>query len=556
MKTVSFLPVFISLLVVSCQSGIDISMNRVESLLQQSPDSAWVLMENISRKEIKTKGRMARYALLKSAVLDKNYIDVASDSLSRLAVDYYYGRNNRDEMLAWYYHALVQRNALSYTSSIVSLEEAERIAKALDDSYQLGLILRNKAKLFKLTNNNPSAIENRKQAIQYFKFADKPTYQAFSELDLAIDYLNNRDFDKADSLLMYIRNTYTQPILHNYCNIHQATILVECNKTPETAIALLQKTPIKHYSILDYGYLATAYDAIHQRDSSDSWFAKGYAICKNEADSAALDYMRSKVEASRGHYNIAYRLEDHATSVQDSLTRVLLQQSLSAAQRDYYKSETGLREEKIRTMEQRIAFGVIIAVLLVLTLAMIAISWSKEKDRLLKEQMARVALTTRELERVNKDNAHLVGSLFSEKINRFDQLCESYFKIDDGKQKEIVFKQVKELAAKIRKDDGLFISLEKDLDRYCNEIVTKLREQVPRIKGENLRIISLFFAGFSYETIQFILRKNSPQSLRTARSRFRKEILEANAPDAEFFIKMLEMKKRPQAESNENMGVS
>lgn len=499
---------------------------------------------------------MARYALLKSAVLDKNYIDVTSDSLSSLAVDYYYGRNNRDEMLAWYYHALVQRNALSYTSSIVSLEEAERIAKVLDDSFQLGLILRNKAKLFKLTNNNPSAIENRKQAIQYFKSADKPTYQAFSELDLAIDYLNNRDFDKADSLLMYIRNSYTQPILHYYCNIHQASILIEQDKMPETAIALYHNTPVKHYSILDYGYLAMAYDAIYQRDSSDSWFAKGYALCKNEADSAALDFMRAKVDANRGNYNTAYRLEDHAASVQDSLTRVLLQQSLSAAQRDYYKSETGLREEKIRTIQQRIAFGVIISIFIVLTLAMIAFSWSKEKDQQLKEEMAHVALTKRELDRVNKDNAHLVGSLFNEKINRLDQLCESYYKTEDGKQKELIFKQVKEIAAKIRKDADLFFSLEKDLDRYCNGIMSRLREQVPRIKGDNLKLISLFFAGFSYETIQFILRKNSTQSLRTARSRFRKEILEADAPDAEFFIKMLEMKKRPQAESNENMGVS
>lgn len=97
--------------------------------------------------------------------------------------------------------------------------------------------------------------------------------------------------------------------------------------------------------------------------------------------------------------------------------------------------------------------------------------------------------------------------------------------------------------------------MEKDLDRYCNNIMSALRKQVPRIKGENLKIISLFFAGFSYETIQFILRKNSTQSLRTARSRFRKEIIEAEAPDAESFIKMLDIKKRPQAGTNENMGV-
>ena len=128
MKKDSFLPILISLLIVSCQSEIDRTMNQAESLLQQSPDSALTLLEYLPRKEIKTKGRLARFALLKSAALDKNYIDVTSDSLSSVAIGFYYGRNNKDEMLAWYYHALVQRNALSYTSSIVSLEKAERIA--------------------------------------------------------------------------------------------------------------------------------------------------------------------------------------------------------------------------------------------------------------------------------------------------------------------------------------------------------------------------------------------------------------------------------------------
>lgn len=498
---------------------------------------------------------MARYALLKSAALDKNYIDIASDSLSSLAIDYYSGRNNRYEMLAWYYHALVQRNALSYTSAVVAFEEAERIAKTIDDPFQLGLILRNKGKLFKLTNDYPSAIEYRKQAIKCFESADQPTYKAFSELDLAIDYFNNRDYDKADSLLAHIRNSSYQQILLNHCNILQASILVEQDKMPEVAIALYRDTPIKRYSLLDYGYLATAYDTIYQCDSSDFWFNQAYAICGNQADSASIDYMRSRVEAHRGNYKTAFRLVDYAASVQDSLTRVLLQQSLSAAQRDYYKSETSLREEKIRTIKQRDAFGVMLSILLLLILAMMARSRSREKDQKLKEEMARVALKERELERINKDNAHLIGSLFSEKFNRFDQLCELFFNEEDEKQRDLVFKQVKELSEKIRNDEALFRSLEKDLDHYCNDIMSKLRKQVPRIKGENLKIVSLFFAGFSYETIQLIFRKNSTQSLRTARSRFRKEILEADAPDADSFIKMLDIRKQSQAGTNENRNV-
>lgn len=555
MKSSSLFPTFVLFLVLSCHSITDVKLDTAESLLAQRPDSTMDILESITKNELNTTKKQARFALLKSAALDKNYVDVTSDSLTRKAVDYYSSRRNKKyEMWAWYYHALVLINAQSYASSVIALEEAEKTARALNDTFQLGLIMRNKAKVFKLSNNIPAAIECRKQAIDCFKRSDKELYKAYAELDLSTDYINNQDYMKADSILNRVRE-YGLPNLNIFCNIYQASIMAETENNPDSVISLYKISPEDCYSLHDYGYLAKSFEAISQPDSADCWFSKGYAASHDQADTATIDYLRSKVELSRGHFMNAFMLVDHATTVQDSLTRVLLQQSVSAAQRDYYKSETLRREEKIRAMQQRLVFGTILGILALLIIAMVMVSLFRKKERLLKEQMARIALEEKELDRLNQENAHLIGSLFSEKVDHLDQLCEAYFKSEEGKQKELIFKQVKELATKIRNDESLFLSLEKDLDRYCHEIMSKLRKQVPRIKGENLKIISLFFAGFSYETIQLALRKNSIQSLRTARSRFRKEILDAEAPDAEFFIKMLEIKKRPQAGSNENMGV-
>jgi hypothetical protein len=165
MKNHSLYPLLILLFVVSCRSQTSDTLNQVESLIYHHPDSALFLLESIPRKGLDSKEKKARYALLKSIVLDKNYIDVTSDSLTRQAVNYYSSRNNKKyKMQAWYYHALVQMNNSSYTTSVVALEEAEKEARDLNDSYQLGLIMRAKARLFKLSNNNPSAIEYRKKS--------------------------------------------------------------------------------------------------------------------------------------------------------------------------------------------------------------------------------------------------------------------------------------------------------------------------------------------------------------------------------------------------------
>ena len=249
---------------------------------------------------------------------------------------------------------------------------------------------------------------------------------------------------------------------------------------------------------------------------------------------------------------MAFRLVNHAAFVQDSLTLELLQQSVSSAQRDYYKNETLRQEERVKLMRKRgIADGIIALLVFALT-GGILFSLNREKDRKLKEQMARLALKEHELERIHRDNAHLIGSLFSERISRLDKLSRDYFRLEDKAQKERIYREVKQNLASLQKDDGLFVSLEKDLNRYCNGIMEKLRTQVPKIKGENLKIIALFFAGYPYETVQLLLNKVSVDSLKTARSRYRKEILEAKAPDSAFFLEMLEMKRRPQTDTNES----
>lgn len=85
-------------------------MDLAEALLNERPDSSLAIMNGIEPASLKSRRDKAHYALLMSAALDKNYIDIASDSLTRQAVDYYSTRRNkRYRMLAWYYHALVQR---------------------------------------------------------------------------------------------------------------------------------------------------------------------------------------------------------------------------------------------------------------------------------------------------------------------------------------------------------------------------------------------------------------------------------------------------------------
>lgn len=538
---------------ISCSNEIATQLDKAQSYLSEEPDHALAILDSIHTSQLNSPKVIARFALLMSAALDKNYIDIQSDSLIKKAVDYYsHTRSHQNKMLSWYYQGVILKNAKEYAPSIIALEKSEKEAEILEDNLYLGLIYRNIASVYSLTNNIPASVEYRKKAICFFEKANAQPYKDYAELALANDLSSQKDNLSANLLLDSLLLRSDDSLLRAQCYIRKASLLVKQGKKPETAIGYYQNQPRSLFGLLDYAHLAQAFEMVGIKDSADYWLNEGYLRCMDTPDSASLDYLKSRIEIKRGHYEEAYRLVDHASSVQDSLTRILLNQSVSMAQRDYYKNESLLREEMFRAMRQRVLFGIVTGVLLASLLSIIFLTRSRKKDHQLQEQMARLALEERELERVNRDNAHLVGSLFSEKIDHLDTLSESYFKMDEGKEKETLFKQIKQTVSSLRKDQGMFLSLEKDLDRYCNGIMSKLRDQVPRISGDNRRIIALFFAGYSYEAVKLILNKVSVESLKTARSRFRKEIKESGAPDTDFFLKMLEMKKRPQAGTNES----
>ena len=72
--------------------------------MDAKPDSALVVLENIPASSVKGKEAAARYALLKSIALDKNYIDTTNFDVLQPAIDYYIKNGKPDEKLRTYYY--------------------------------------------------------------------------------------------------------------------------------------------------------------------------------------------------------------------------------------------------------------------------------------------------------------------------------------------------------------------------------------------------------------------------------------------------------------------
>ena len=108
---------FILVALISCNDPKPITdtLHRAEALMNESPDSAWTLLNTISPDEMGQNRNRAFYALLYTQAQDKTYRDETDDSLISIAVDYYRHTDDaRRKFLSYYYKGRVHFNAKDY----------------------------------------------------------------------------------------------------------------------------------------------------------------------------------------------------------------------------------------------------------------------------------------------------------------------------------------------------------------------------------------------------------------------------------------------------------
>ena len=117
-------------------------LKRAETVMEDSAEVALaILQDSIDSASLSTERGRAIYALLLSQALDKNYIDIASDSIIAPAVKYFAsGEEPLYAMLAHYYNAVIFFNANNLSASAIACMESEQYAKIINSNFQLAKI--------------------------------------------------------------------------------------------------------------------------------------------------------------------------------------------------------------------------------------------------------------------------------------------------------------------------------------------------------------------------------------------------------------------------------
>ncbi|MCD8292048.1 MAG: hypothetical protein LUC91_11195 [Prevotella sp.] len=177
-------------------------MDKAEGVMDSKSDSALVILENIPASSVNGKEVAAKYALLKSMALDKNYIDTTTFEVLQPAIDYYVKNGTPDEQLrTYYYQGRIYQNQGDDDSAMRSFMNGCDLRQRVTDSLLLAHTLVAQGTLYFKQYKINEFVHNNLDAAKLYRAIGRDLLEIKSYTNALDGYVMLNNKSAADSLL-------------------------------------------------------------------------------------------------------------------------------------------------------------------------------------------------------------------------------------------------------------------------------------------------------------------------------------------------------------------
>ena len=563
--------------------GGSLSMRQLEQLEARVNDVPDSVLAVLTATDMPRWGEArALYALLTVQAQDKSGIDVADDSLIRVATRYYDRKGLPLRRLqAFYYQGRVYANTGLSHEAMTAYTRAKEFADNVDEPLPVGLLYAQMGVLYGNDYDYPHALECMEEALRNFGQAHKVRLQYITKRDMGQFYLNMLQFSQADSLFNEVlvwseayRDSYViSSILTPLLRLYDATENVRALES------LLIRYPINALpqNAATYSIIAHYYALRRDETAADNTLAYAWSISATAEDTAKLWHKSYQVNKALGRIDVALNDHERLFELQDSTVRITLQQPLIASQRDHY--ETRLKVEELRNQQQRYLMrgAAVIVLMVAVALGIYVRSCFRRKQEELNEYMEladelrhtlyhkeeSIANNEAAMEHIRQElqlshtqleelrvqlHAHddtmqtQIAELLGGQFRLLNQLSETYYELESSKEdtpiRNRIFEQVKAEIDSLRVGGGKYIELEAIVNRNLNNVMTRLRAELPHLKEQDFIYLTFFYARFSGKAISLFTRTKR-DTIYKIKERLCNKIKASDAPSRDFFLSKL-----------------
>ena len=524
---------------VSCGSNpeIDRQLTKAEDIMEQHPDSAYMLLNGIDKETLSTKKEKARYALLMSMALDRNYIETTSFDVIQPAIDYYLKSGNPNEQLrTYYYQGRIFQNKKDLDNALNSFVKGINNSLNCTDSLTLIRTLVAQAYLYYEFYDFDSYTNANLRAATICKKLSHKNYEfqcLLNALNGAI-VLENKNL--ADSLINLCNSFESLSYEQDKSLLeHQLSYDLKFGSKQDLASLLSHKNELLESDINCTLNLAAAYNKLGDNHKSKDLLDY---ISNQDINYDTLKYQSIYVAVLKdiGDYKNALSIYEDFSRRVDALNSIKFDQKAQSIEE---KHDLELKaQEKERQKSQIIWCSISIVLLLCIIILANSLYVKRIKTEhtndLLKIRNLQDSLFERD--RRQEAMSNKIGGLFSTRFKLLDGLASSYFECKEtGQEQKRIYSEVKNSLSDFS-SDATTQELIDVVNGYKNGLMDNFKSDYPKLSASQYRLALYLFCGFSLPSISIFIGSDL-RNLYVYKSRLKSVIAKGDTPRKEEYLK-------------------
>lgn len=508
----------IILLITACHHSSPediVLLNKANEIMEKQPYSALKMLKQIKNpNQLSTKDR-AFYALLMSQALDKNAIDIESDSLIQIAAEYYTNKDDSKKAgYAYLYLSRCARNRQDAKKQAEALLHATPYAIACKDNKLLGYIYSDKALIYQNQSLIDSMLNYNKMALKAFQKSNDKRNSIVMMFEIGYGYFQKNHLDSA--IYYYKKAEYETQFLGEgllSSSIYRLLGLAYYEKADYALSLYYIRLSTKISDIYDYHkyiLLARIYSKIGSLDSASIYLQKSKII------STSTDYYSVALDISEKRNNIpdALKRAKELISAKDSDFQRTLTTSFAGMEKKYNYERIAAENKTLIIANQRNKIAVLFLLLGLSGIIVIVLLWRyRHKQTQLRQHQLLV-----EKEKEN-------NQLLQQQINMQNALIKNV----EHHKKTAIKRLVPSNGSSSLSEEGsidsmaLYDELISSIDGLYNGFSKRLKNKYPLLTTTDILICCLLRAGFESGMIASVLDTQT-DSFNVRRARLRKKL--------------------------------
>ena len=451
-------------------------LDRVASMMEEHPDSALAVLESIDRQQLSSRSLRARYSLLYSQALEKNYVSLESDSVISPAVKYYRYHGTPDEkLLTLYYLGCICWNAGRLNDALECYVQAERYIGRVTDYRAVGRLYAAMKGIYSEIYEFGDSYRCSLKAAEYYAMAGD-TLRWGNALVSASDAAENMHmYSSKDSLLDIVRTELWSGLetfqKGHYWLARAIRLRDSCIGGALRCIHAYLRTVTDPRDVA-WGIVSYTYFLAGDLDSARTALDKYPVAFPEYGESLQYWLLLYRISKAEGDYRTALSAMERYSDLSDEKERRINEQDVRYVREKY---ENELQKEKHRKTVVLISAAVFVF--------LICVCW------IIREYDIRIKDKEQEIQRYSR----LYAALLEEKKKMMEIQSQSM----DDKSRQSVSRTLSLLTE---------LSFLKDPDKPVSE---EYRRHINDFLADKNALVSIMFASYSSTNPAFVLHLRS-----------------------------------------------